>query len=114
VRINGEIVRPLLAGDLYQRGDLIEQFSSRQTIISNPSVMGAVHRLYINPETGRLRRGTGGKTGGSPRRLADVLQQLDLTFDLRASNSADVVSLLPKEFDRWRSPNPSPDSQKAA
>jgi hypothetical protein len=102
VRINGDIVRPLLAGDLYQRGDLIEQCSSRQTIISNPVIMDAVRKLYIDPKTGRLRRGTARKIGGSPRRLSAVLQQLGLTFDLRASNASDVVSLLPREFDQWK------------
>jgi hypothetical protein len=102
VRINGETVKPLLAGDLSSRGDLIEQCTSRQTIISNPVIMGAICRLYVDPETGRPRRGTGGKAGGSPRRLSLVLQQLDMTFDLRASTTGQVVSLLPDEFERWR------------
>lgn len=103
VRMNGEIVRPLLAVDLFVRGDLIEQLSSRQPIISNPVIMGAVRELYVGRETGRLRRGTAGKAGGSPRRLVQVLDQLNLTFDLRASSPSQVVSLLPKEFDRWKS-----------
>ena len=37
VRLNGDVVKPLLAGDLATRGDIIEQCSSRQTIISNPA-----------------------------------------------------------------------------
>ncbi len=102
VRMNGEIVRPLLAGDLSARGDLIEQCTSRRTIISNPVIMAAICDLYIDPKTGRPRRGTGGKAGGSPRRLSLVLQQLDLTFDLRASTSGHVVALLPQEFERWK------------
>jgi hypothetical protein len=94
---------PLLAVDLFVRGDLIEQLSSRQPMISNPVIMGAVQELYVGRETGHLRRGTAGKVGGSPRRLVQVLDQLNLTFDLRASSPSRVVSLLPKEFDRWKS-----------
>lgn len=102
VRLNGEIVKPLLAGDLATRGDIIEQCSGRQTIISNPVIMSAVCDLYINPKTGRPRKGTSGKEGGSPRRLSLVLQQLDLTFDLWASTSQQVVALLPAEFEEWK------------
>ncbi len=101
VRLNGGVVKPLLAGDLATRGDIIEQCSSRQTIISNPVIMAAVCDLYINPKTGRPRKGTAGKEGGSPRRLSFVLQQLDLTFDLWASTSQRIMSLLPAEFEEW-------------
>lgn len=102
VRLSGEVVKPLLAGDLSTRGDIIEQCSSRQTIISNPVIMAAVRDLYINPKTGKPRRGTAGKEGGSPRRLSAVLQQLDLTYDLWASTSQQVAALLPAEFEDWK------------
>ena len=41
VRVNGEVVKPILAGGLDRRGDLLEQLSSRLDLFGNPHVMAA-------------------------------------------------------------------------
>ena len=92
----------LLANPPHQPGDIVEQLASRQELVTNPSVMEAATKLYIDPETGKPKRGTGSKGPGSPRRLATILNQLDLTWDLYNLETRKLLDLLPAEFDRFK------------
>jgi len=93
-------------------GDMTEQLASRQTLAHNRGFFQAAYELYIR--NGKLRRGAsskaktlrirqpGDKTGlGSARRLATALQRLDLTYDTEIMDASSVVSVLPREFNRW-------------
>lgn len=57
--------------------------------------------FFFNPETQKIRRGTGTKGPGGMRRLLGVLQQLDLTFDIHTLSVKQLRGLLPNEFDKW-------------
>ncbi len=92
----------VLATPVGQPGDVVEQLVSRQEIVTSPSLMEAVTKLYYLPAEGRLKRGSGGKTGGSARRLVDVIQQFDLTWDVYGMDSTEFIDLLPREFDRFK------------
>jgi hypothetical protein len=83
-------------------GDVVEQLASRQELITNHSVMKVVTSLYFDVSTGTPKKGSGGKADGSPRRLADIINQYDLTYDLYSLSADGLLSLLPKEFDRFR------------
>lgn len=52
----------------------------------------------VDAFTQRIKRGGGGKAGGSARRLSDVLEQFDLTWDLFAATVGESVAVMPKEF----------------
>jgi hypothetical protein len=91
----------LLATPVGMPGDVAEQFASRQEIVTNASLVSLITRLYFDPSTGRLRSGAGGKGPGSARRLADVLLQLDLTWDIYGMPAAGIRALLPNEFDAY-------------
>lgn len=93
----------LLAGPLHAPGDIVEQLASRQELVTNPTVMETVRQLYFDGSTGKLKRGTARKTNGGPRRLVDILSQFDVTYDLYSVTSADLLALLPSEFDDFRS-----------
>jgi hypothetical protein len=93
-------------------GDMAEQLASRQTLAHNRGFFQTAYELYVR--NGRLRRGAsskpkqlrirkpGDKTGlGSARRLAIALQRLDLTYDTEIMNAASMLSILPKEFNKW-------------
>lgn len=95
-------VRAVLATPVTSPGEVVEQIASKQDIISNASLMGAVTALYVDPITNRLKRGSGGSGGGSPRRLSDVLYQFDQTWDTSAMQPEEIISLLPAEFDRFK------------
>lgn len=92
----------LLCGSINTMGDIVEQLASRQELVTNRAVVGAATRLYYDTAKRAPRRGAGGKGPGSPRRLADILNQLDLTWDLYAMSESDVVARLPSEFDRFK------------
>lgn len=86
---------------LSRRGEIIEQLAARQKILGNPAIVAGAYRMYFDETKGRPKRGSGGSGPGSPRRLALLVQQLELTYDLAACSPNDVVGLLPKEFERW-------------
>jgi hypothetical protein len=92
----------LLCTKPWQPGEVVEQMASRQDIVSSPSVVQVVTNLYLDPESGSHKVGAAGKAGGSARRLADVLLQLDLTWDIHQMTPDDIIDLLPEEFDRFR------------
>ena len=92
----------LLCGSISKQGDLIEQLASRQELITNRSLIEAVTNLYFDHETGKNKRGAGGKGGGSPRRLAEVIDQFNLTWDLYSMTPSELLQLLPSEFGRFK------------
>ena len=94
-----------LHGPLHQHGDFSEQLASRMELITNRSLIEAVDRLYFSPrpDGGTTKRGAATRSRpGNVRRLIVVVQQLDLTYDLYAMTSEQILSLLPSEFDAWR------------
>jgi hypothetical protein len=96
-----EIAMCILCGAPDKPGDLVEQLASRQELVTNRAIIGVATRLYYDAGSGKLKRGAGGKGRGSPRRLADVLQQFDVTFDLYSLDADELSRLLPTEFDRF-------------
>jgi hypothetical protein len=93
----------LLAGALDKFDDFNEQIASRQEFISNPAIVGAIDVLYYDASTRRPKRGAASnkRRPGTLRRFIDVIQQLDLTYDLYSLTGVQLMRLLPGEFDRW-------------
>jgi len=100
-------LRPTKA-PLAQRGELIEQIASRQHLFSSTNVVAAAHALYFDNANNHPKPGAGGSKGGSPRRLAAVLNQFDLTYDLGSVSPTVILERLPKEFSKWK-PTPETD-----
>jgi hypothetical protein len=87
---------------LRRHGDILEQLGGTQSIIRSRPVIAEASRLYADPLSGRPRKGAAGKGGGSIRRFARVLRQLDLTFDTELMAPGGLSALLPVEFDGWK------------
>jgi hypothetical protein len=96
-----ESVRGLLATTPDAPGEVYEQLAARKYTVTSPSVVQAATFLYFDFNTGKLKRGAGGSAAGSPRRLSEVLQQFDLTYDLQAIPANRLLNILPKEFARF-------------
>ena len=66
--------------------------------------MESVHMLYYGQSRGRPKRGSQMKkeTPGALFRFIDVIQPLDLTYDLYSMSGKDIIGLLPPEFDKWK------------
>lgn len=101
-RTNPDRALVLLCGPLHKPGDVVEQLVSRQEIITNPHAVELATAIYFDPKSGSFKRGAAGKGRGSARRLADILNQFDVTWDLYWLPSVGIVGKLPKEFDRFR------------
>lgn len=94
-------VLAVLAGPVDQPGDIAEQLASRQEIVTNKAAMELATTLYIDEKTQRPKRGAAGRGPGSARRLADILNQFDLTWDLYMMQTAAILKMMPKEFNRF-------------
>lgn len=92
----------LLCQPPHSPGDIVEQLASRQEIVSNPVMMRVATELYYDRSTGSPKRGASSKNRGSARRLAEVTDQFDVTWDLFAVPWRSLLSRLPAEFDRFR------------
>lgn len=92
----------VLATDVARPGEVAEQLAARQEIVVSRGIVGAATVLYFDSATKKLKRGAGGKGAGSARRLSDVISQLDLTHDIYAMSSEQVLALLPSEFAKFR------------
>lgn len=93
--------KALLCGPIHQQGELLAQIASRPSLVTCRAVVGVATRLYYDEEHDRTRRGCGGKGPGSARRFADILSQLDLTWDLHSLTVDELLKLLPDEFNRF-------------
>jgi hypothetical protein len=84
------------------RTDIQMQLSATQAFVESSSVVRTAYALYYDSTTDRLKAGSATKGDGAPRRLVSILGQFDLTYDLHASPTETLVSLMPAEFDRFR------------
>lgn len=107
LQLHDEFARIFLHGELPVHGDFSEQLASRMQIITNRPLIGAVDQLYYDvgtDGTGASKRGALTRTRpGNLRRLVDVIDQFDLTYDLYAMTTEQIPSLLPSEFKHWKS-----------
>jgi len=80
------------------------QLAVRQTLITNKGILKAAHQMYFNPADVRPKRGAliEKKSPGTLIRFIDVIQQLDLTYDLYSMTAEEILALLPPEFDKWK------------
>ena len=102
---HGDMPKILLSGPVHQVGDFVEQIGSRQNLAMNKGVLEAANLLYWDnsankPKVGALATG---RRKGALRRFINVINQLDKTYDLFSMSGKEIISLLPKEFEMWRS-----------
>ena len=97
---NPERALAVLCPPVHRPGDAVESLASRQDLITCPAVMAAATALYVR--NGQHKRGAGRKDRGGARRFADVMMQLDLTYDLFEISAEGLLELLPPEFAEFR------------
>ena len=76
-------------------------------IFRSKGIVGLAHQLYADRNRGTLRSGAGGQTratapAGSLPRLIGVLNQLQMNYDVYGMTPAQLLPLLPPEFDRFK------------
>jgi hypothetical protein len=101
-RADPNVAMVLLGGRVQQPGDANEHLASRQEILSSAALIGAATALYYDGAAGKIKSGFSDRGPGSVQRFGLLLNQYVLTWDLHEKAPDDVISLLPKEFDRFR------------
>lgn len=99
---HGELAKVLLlTSGRGTRTDIAEQLGAYQDLFANRSVIGAAYAMYFDRDLQKPKKGAGGKGAGSVRRLASVVRQLELTYDLKDCPLPLFLNLLPREFEGW-------------
>ncbi len=93
----------LLCSPLHSENAFHHQLAGRQGFIANPVILHAATELYYDMRHSRPRAGSGRAGGaGTLLRFVDIINQLDMTFDLFSMAPRRLMELLPAEFDRWK------------
>lgn len=100
-RSNVQSLKGVLGIPVNKTGELFEQMMSRKWIVLSLGVMELITNLYFDEMTKKLKRGAGGKDAGSARRLAIVLEQLRLTYDIEQLGWEALSKMLPNDFGKF-------------
>jgi hypothetical protein len=100
----GDNSRLLINGTPSSLTDWEEQFAARIQISKSPNIATALFRLYWDSSSEAPKRGAAAnaRKPGTLRRFIDLMQQLDLTYDLSSISTDAILELLPKEFDKYK------------
>lgn len=83
-------------------GEILEQFGGRQRVMGSRPIIRAANAMYLDPVSGRPRKGVAGAGAGASLRFGKVVRQLDLTFDPEIMSTDEFIAILPKEFAKWK------------
>lgn len=100
-RENPECLTAVLGIPVNKTGEVFEQMMARKWIVLSPGIMTLVTKLYFDEEQKNLKKGSGGKDAGAPRRLSTVLDQLGLTYDIEDLGWKSLASMLPNDFKKF-------------
>ncbi len=89
---------------------LVDRLMTSRSRFSSHGYVKLVGLLYIDPNSGAVKRYAGGtKSIGGMRRLNDVLDQIYMTYDVYGMRAEQLLALLPDEFQRF---NPAAGSAR--
>ena len=105
--LNDDLSKLLLYTPTYIESGFHHQLTQRQSIITNKGLMEAANLLYINNREIKPKFGAIAKNkAGTVYRFIDVIQQLDINYDLYSMTGEEVLQLLPAEFNKWKGQRP--------
>lgn len=100
-RDNPDCLKAVLGIPVNKTGEVFEQMMARKWVVLSPGIMTLVTKLYFDEEKSALKRGSGGKDAGAPRRLTTVLDQLGLTYDIEELGWEVLADMLPNDFKKF-------------
>jgi hypothetical protein len=102
--LGDNLSRLLLWTPLHLESKFHHELAVRQTLITNKSILQAADKMYFSESAGNPKKGAlvKKKAPGTLQRFIDVIQQLDLTYDLYSMSGEEILALLPPEFDQWK------------
>jgi hypothetical protein len=106
-KMYGEKGRLLLHGAAHTGTKTLYEIAKRQNFITNSGIIEALDKLYFDCEINKPKAGALSKVkGGSLLRFIDVIQQLELNYDLYSMTAEEIMHLLPEEFSPWKELEP--------
>jgi hypothetical protein len=79
-------------------GRYVDMLASRKELLTTPAVVAAATRLYYDAKTGKPRRkGQSSTAPGSFARFIQIVNQLDVTWDLYSLTADALLWRLPQE-----------------
>jgi len=102
--MHGEYSKVLLWSPPHRETAIFHEISGRPLLWTSRGIVQAAYHLYFDTGRGHLKRGfqASRREAGNLQRFLNLLQQLDVTYDLSMLDGEEVLSLLPEEFDPWR------------
>jgi hypothetical protein len=101
--LNDDLSKLLLYTAPHTESGYHHQLAQRQSIITNRGLLEAAKLLYFNSEESKPKPGAiAKKKPGTVYRFIDIIQQLDLNYDLYSMTGEEVLVLLPPEFNKWK------------
>ena len=98
---NQECTRIVLSSAPHEMSEAYREICDTKVLVSCTSVLEAAKRMYYDPEKNDIKRGAATKRAGGIRRFADVMAQLDCTWDLPSLSVEQIFKLLPDEFKKY-------------
>ena len=90
----------LLATPVLAPGELVERIAGKRSL-STGSVCHLATLLYYDEKSGALRPGHTSRPG-NPKMFSYFFSQVDLNVDYLGMSTAELLSILPSNFDRWK------------
>jgi hypothetical protein len=102
--LGDRLSRLLLWTPLHLESKFHHELAVRQTLITNKGILEAADKMYFKELEGKPKKGALVKkiAPGTLQRFIDIIQQLDLTYDLYSMSGEEILALLPSEFDEWK------------
>jgi len=102
-QLGNELCRLLLYTPPNIESGYHHQLAQRQSMVTNRGVMSAAAKLYFDYRKNKPKFGAIPKNKpGTLYRFIDVIQQLDLNYDLYSMSGNQILDLLPLEFNNWK------------
>ena len=99
----GDTSHILLSGKVAVGGELFEQLAGKMYITSMKGIVQSVDMLYWDiKKTQPIIGATNRNKPGNVRRFGDIMKQFKLTYNLTTMDGLEIISLLPKEFDKYK------------
>ena len=106
--LGGDLCKLLLSTTIPVESKFHHELATRQGFITNQGILEAAHILYYDDLADKPKRGAQVKktAPGTFYRFVDIIQQLDLNYDLYSMSGEEILGLLPLEFTKWKGQRP--------
>ncbi len=86
----------------YKILDTVDHMGCYGYIIRYPNIVKTAKLLYWDEQENKPKTGASSDKPGCIRRFTTVINQLELTYNIYTMTPEEIISLLPEEFNEWK------------